>query len=283
VTAEATLREQILKRIHEDYPRRTSGVLVFGRPASAATGPGHPDLFGVALGRFLALEVKVLKAQPTPLQVQRIKDLRSAGAYAWVIRSPLDATRAVYQAKIGGRVPDTTDPIDFDDWFKEITSTPVSVPTASVADKAEPSTEADSDALDDLLNLGEEAAAQPEPVAADKPKRARRRAATTPVVEPEPLEELPSFDDAVTRPTVDDLQDARDAGLLGLQQPDPGIQALANQDQNLAYIVELIKAVGDRVTLVYEEINKVESVLLSMSEALTTLRTDFDALIEDEG
>src|SRR5262245_3601331 len=130
-TPEATLRAAVLKRIREDYPPSRSGVLVFGRPAGPSTGPGHPDLFGVALGRFLALEIKQGKEKPTPLQIERIHDLRRAGAYAWIIRSTLDATRAVYQAKKGGPVPTPNDPIDFDDWFKTITSEPVATSTAS--------------------------------------------------------------------------------------------------------------------------------------------------------
>jgi hypothetical protein len=267
VTAEARLRGDILKRIHEDYPRSKRQVLVFGRPAGASTGPGHPDLFGVACGHFLALEIKYgTKTKPTPLQVQHIQDLRMAGAYAWVVRSTLDATRAVYQAKIGGRVPDTTDPIDFDDWFKEITSTSnlssttnVAAATTSITEQAEPSTEADSAALDLTLDL--EAQADPDAPAVtlaeaqpEKQRRTRRSKNTA----------------ATTTPTVDDLQDARDAGLLGVS-----IQEQADADQGTAYLVELIKAVGDRVTLVYEQGNRIEA-------KLDKLQVDFDSLLEDE-
>src|SRR4029453_959202 len=124
----------------------------FGRPASGATGPGHPDLFGVVVGRFIALEIKVLKAKPTDLQIQRIKDLRQAGACAWVVRTPLEASKAIYQAKQGVAVmPD--EPIDFDDWFKEITSTASTPSSVSITEQAEPSTTADAAGLDEALNL----------------------------------------------------------------------------------------------------------------------------------
>src|SRR5262245_33124705 len=118
-TPEARLRADVLAAIRRDYPPSKGEVLVFGRPANASTGPGHPDLFGVAEGHFLALELKFgLKAKATDLQVQRIQDLRRAGGYAWVVRTTLDATRAVYWAKKGKTVPEQNDPIDFDDWFK---------------------------------------------------------------------------------------------------------------------------------------------------------------------
>jgi hypothetical protein len=251
VTAEATLRAAVLKRIHEDYPRRTSGVLVFGRPAGPSTGPGHPDLFGVVVGRFIALEIKVLKGVVAPLQVQRIKDLRQAGAYAWVVRTPLEASKAVYQAKIGGRMPTQEDPIDFDDWFKTIAGEPAKdEPRSAFAETATHG--------DDVLLLPEE-----EPVAQEG---------------------------GPTRPTIDDLQAARDAGLLGGNEPEPSPEAVAEMpeannkgarrgkfarlaapavpsDEHILAAVErleaTIKAVGERVTIVYEGVNRVETLLRS--------------------
>ena len=263
MTAEATLREAVLKRIHEDYPRRTSGVLVFGRPASGATGPGHPDLFGVVVGRFLALEIKVAKSQPTPLQIQRIKDLRSAGAYAWVVRNPLAATKAVYVAKQGVHRVMPDDTIDFDDWFKEIvSSTPVvttgtpidSTPmSTSIADQAAPSTEADAVGLDEAIDLAAEAAAQPTEVV-DRPRRGRKPKVDPRVAKGEAevaaLEELPSFD--LAEP-VAALVEAREDSLI-----------------------ELIKAVGDRVTEVWEQNQRIEI-------KLDKLASDFQSLLEDEG
>jgi hypothetical protein len=266
VTAEATLREAVLKRIREDYPRRTSGVLVFGRPASGATGPGHPDLFGVVVGRFIALEIKVLKSKPTDLQVQRIKDLRQAGAYAWIVRTPLEATRAVYQAKLGVHRVMPDDAIDFDDWFKEIISTTPSATTGtpidstpmstSIADQAAPSTEADAVSLDEATDLAAEAAAQPT-VEAERPRRGRRPKVDPRVAKGEAevaaLEELPSFD---LGPTADDLAQA---------EPDPDASSL----------IEVMKTIGDRVTMVFEAITRMEI-------RLDKLQADFNTLLEDE-
>jgi len=62
VTTEAALRARILAAVRQKWPRRT-GVLLFGRPASAATGAGHPDLSGVVRSRPIALEIKKAKAK----------------------------------------------------------------------------------------------------------------------------------------------------------------------------------------------------------------------------
>jgi hypothetical protein len=91
-TPEAGLRERILAAIRQDYPPRRSGVLVFGRPASSASGAGHPDLFGVALGRFFGLEIKMPGAKPTDLQVARIRTCVLQGLRAdRTVRSPLSS------------------------------------------------------------------------------------------------------------------------------------------------------------------------------------------------
>lgn len=291
MTAEGRLRADVLQRIRQDYPPSKREVLVFGRPASAATGPGHPDLFGVACGHFLALEIKYgSKTKPTPLQVSKIQDLRMAGAYAWVVRSTLDATRAVYQAKIGGRMASATDPIDFDDWFKEITS---SAPAPSVADKAEPSTADDAAAMDLALDL--DASADPDaPTAAlptqdeaqeaqavanvgtaldeaqaEKPRRRRGKPTADELATNNKLSEPP-------RPTIDDLQAARDAGLLGADTPEPVTE------RDLSILVGLVKAVGDRVTEVWEVAMRVDAKQDLILDRLHKLQVDFDTLLEDE-
>ena len=276
MTAEATLRGAVLKRINEDYPRRSSGVLVFGRPAGPSTGPGHPDLFGVALSRFFALEIKVLKAKPTPLQIQRIKDLRQAGAYAWIIRTPLEASKAVYQAKMGVNMTKPEDPIDFDDWFKEITTQP-----ASMSDKAEPSTEADAAALDEALDL--EATADPNAQAVSL--SAEEVASTGAVAEPAPVTRTRR---GRGKPTVAEVTannrvtpDVPSAEALAEYLPTE-IQAAADADQSLAYVVELVKAVGDRVTEVWEVAMRVDAKQDLILDRLHKLQVDFDTLLEDE-
>jgi hypothetical protein len=115
-TAEATLRARILAAVRTRWTRR-KGVLLFGRPASAATGPGHPDLLGVVRGRYLGLEIKKLRGRVTPLQAQRIRELREAGAYAWVVRSVEQAITCIQWTFEEGRVPMAEEPLDINDWL----------------------------------------------------------------------------------------------------------------------------------------------------------------------
>src|SRR5262249_52906308 len=126
--AEAGLRARILAAIRRDYPQSTSGVVIYGRPASGTTGPGHPDLFGVALSRFFALEIKTADGKPTPLQLDRIRLLRRAGGYVWIVRNELAALKAVFYVKRGGTNPMPDDAIDFDEWLKGVNGTPASPP-----------------------------------------------------------------------------------------------------------------------------------------------------------
>ena len=98
------------------WPRRL-GVLLFGRPASASTGPGHPDLFGIARGRFLALEIKKARAKPQPIQEQRLRELRECGAYAWIVRTEEQACYAVYWTVKGWTRPLSNEPLDLSDWL----------------------------------------------------------------------------------------------------------------------------------------------------------------------
>lgn len=277
MTAEATLRAAILKRIRDDYPPRKSGVLVFGRPAGAGTGAGHPDLFGVALSRFFALEIKLPKGKATPVQEQRILDLRMCGAYAWVIHSTLDATRAVFVAKRGGPVPMANEPIDFDDWFK------------SVINEAPAATEERPKTSEDMLT-------EPEPEIVDSTGVVLDLSQPAPdILDLIPTEATPpSVEDPTPRPTVADLPDIRAAIQA---QAEPSAESLAempevtpeqwaNAKPNrfvpsvtttaggaypswevvLEHITRLdadIRTVGDRVTLLYEAVNRVETLLRS--------------------
>ena len=274
MTTEARLRQDVLLRIRQDYPPSKREVLIFGRPASAATGPGHPDLFGVACGHFLALEIKVAKAKPMPLQVQRIQDLRFAGAYAWVIRSPLDATRAVYQAKIGGRVPAATDPIDFDDWFKEITSQPGA---ASVADKAEASTEADAAGLEATLDL--EATADPNAPTVDL------TAGFPPTLEDDPLPE-PTPEAVAEMPEVpaEKQRRARRGKYAGPTATELATNNRLTEPAVPAYehIDGVLRTIGDRITEVWEVAMRLDAKQDMILDRLHKLQVDFDTLLEDE-
>lgn len=223
-TPESRFRAEVLERIRADYPPSRGEVVVFGWPANASTGSGNPDLIGVACGRPVGLELKFgPKSQPTDAQVNRIHRLRRAGAYVWVIRSTLDATRAIYQAKTGGPVPMANDPIDFDDWFKNITAEAAAQEKATV------------------------------PVGLQGQQINR---------DPDPLPEEVIGLEEPERPSVDDLQVARDNGLLNADVPerfdsDEGLAPVVDAFQHL---VDVVKAVGDRVTEVWETVNRIEHV-----------------------
>jgi hypothetical protein len=244
-TTEATLRASILKAIRLRYHRR-DGVLVFGRPASAATGPGHPDLFGVVQGFFLALEIKTRTGRPTPLQVQRLLDLRECGAYAWVVRSPAEALAALAWILEGGRAPMTDEPIDLSSWLNTAPMTPVeqgaaeAVASVTAADVATAQTAFDAEARevgDDFL--------------------ATFPAALTAPVEngaveytPEPLPDFPSVDQPA--PAVSLGDDPAD------EPPDTrAFHSMLHNDLTGARAE--IRAVGDRVTLVFESLNRLET------------------------
>jgi len=234
-------------------------VLIFGRPASASTGAGHPDLFGVVLGRFIALEIKMPGGKLTPLQESRISDLRACGACAWVVRSPLDAVKAIFQTKQGVSVM-PEDPMDFDDWLKGVTPTeaeaaPVESPTEQAALSAgltvategeavfdfEPTDEAPAQAQSDVLDAMLEPQPEPEPEGSYIP-------------EPEPT----------------------------------SIQAQADADQGLAYSIEVTKTVGDRVTEVWEVMQRLMlqqsttfKLIVGLAQELVVMREQMNALLQE--
>lgn len=262
-TPEARLRAAVLKRIREDYPPSKRQVLVFGRPANASTGPGHPDLFGIALGHFLALEIKLPKVHPAPLQIERIADLRRAGAYAWVVRSTLAASKAVYQAKLGGRVPTPEEPIDFDDWFKSIASAPSEEPKPE-SPFAATATKGDDIPLSDDPNDF--------PPTTDEPAAEMLAEMLTEIVPderltPRPVE--PSPEALVEMPEVNNAG-ARRGRYADKVRP---IAHVTDDDVMAAIVVlsDLIKAVGDRTTEVYEGVNRVETLLRSRHNLLADL------------
>jgi len=226
-TPEATFRARVLHVIRLDYPPSKGEVLVFGRPAGPSTGPGHPDLFGVCLGHFLALELKFgAKSAPTPLQIQRIKDLRRAGAYAWVVHSEVSASKAVYQTKRGGPRPMAEDPIDFDDWFKSITTEAAATPAAAVP----------AGLADEVINR-----------------------------DPDPLPEEASFPQPGEPEPGSNWQP--EPVLLGTAEMPEGNGALPERSDVVPtlvaafdHLVDVVKTVGDRVTEVYEAVNRIETL-----------------------
>ena len=62
---------------------------------------GASDIIGIVkpTGRFLALEVKIGKADATPYQASFIRMVLEMGGYAAVVRSVDDALAAVAEAK----------------------------------------------------------------------------------------------------------------------------------------------------------------------------------------
>ena len=94
--------------------------------------------------RPIALEIKKARGKPTPLQILRLQDLRDAGCYAWIIRSPYDALEAVYWVVKGWTRPLSSEPLDLNAW---LTGSPPRVeaePFEPAAKAAPPSPDVDS-------------------------------------------------------------------------------------------------------------------------------------------
>jgi hypothetical protein len=95
--AEAGLRQRIRTAIRMKNP----DVLVVGQPAGGMTGRGRTDLYVIVAGRFVGLEIKTRTGRATQLQRDRIRDVRRAGGYAWLVRTPHAACVAVDIARKG--------------------------------------------------------------------------------------------------------------------------------------------------------------------------------------
>jgi hypothetical protein len=256
VTAEADLRARILHAVRQMWPRRL-GVLLFGRPASATTGPGHPDLFGIARGRFVALEIKKARAKATDLQIQRLRDLRDCGAYAWIVRTEEQACYAVYWTTKGWTRPMSNEPIDLSDWL--------------LGDDAKP-----QPAGDFAPNSTEPMPFEPGGGRAVDP------ADTFEIpVPPQQEAELVEINEVEFMIDGEPSREARiadlDARSEALDSPEP-IQQAADRDQEHALIQEAIdrldrdlRTVGDRVTLVYERIDTYTAVLSGIHGMLEKL------------
>lgn len=274
-TAEAALRAGILRAIRQRYTRR-QGVIVFGRPASAATGPGHPDLFGVVRGFFMALEIKTRTGKPTPLQVQRIQELREAGAYAWVVRSPAQALSALAHILEGGRAPMSNEPIDLNDWLN---SAPLTETEQGAAQAVASVTDADVDAAQAKFDAAAE-------VGTDDLLATFPAALTAPVdngtvdYTPEPLPDFESVEQPapeVSREEKLQSLDARDEALdsaYTAEHREAAASALGFDSAAQRMLVETnanVKAVGDRVTLVFESINRLETDVAAFGKMFRAL------------
>jgi len=297
-TAEATLRASILRAIRQRYQRR-HGVIVFGRPASAATGPGHPDLFGVVRGFFLALEIKTRTGKPTPLQVQRIQELREAGAYAWVVRSPAEGLAALRWILEGGKSPMSDEPIDLSAWLNEAPLTDTEQGAAAAVASV---TDADAaQALETFETMAQEAGGAddllsdfpaaisapvengtvdyvPEPlpefedlaqpastvIASEEvfPPEGERYGETAGMTREEKLQALDARDDALDAQSLgDDPADESHNTRLFHSMLRNDIQGTRND----------VRAVGDRVTLVFETINRLETDVAAFGKMFRSL------------
>ena len=231
------------------------GVSLWGRPASAASGPGHPDLGGVVRSRPIALEIKKAKGKPTPLQAQRIRDLRDCGAYAWVVRTVPEALEAVYWTAKGFTRPMSNEPLDLSSW---LSTEPARVEAAPFAPAAV------------------EAPAAPEPEAAEHAFN------FAPLSSPYTEEHHRAVQSALGHthePTIQEEADRdyetqlRSEALLGHGGDAPGIELAMLE--GLVTMVENMAAdqrtVGDRVTLVWEMMGQYTAVLQALDLKLGKL------------
>lgn len=288
-TAEATLRANILRAIRHSYTRR-QGVLVFGRPASAATGPGHPDLFGVVQGSFMGLEIKTRTGKPTPLQIQRLQELRECGAHAWVVRSPEQALRAIRWILEGGRAPMTDEPIDLNAWLNEAPLSAVeqgaAEAVASVTDADIAEAQADLDARAQEVGTDDLLATFPAALSGTVENG-------TVSYEPEPL---PDFEDlAQPAPEMSRAEKLADLDKRSdkLNQDWPEERALSGEAETLGddpaneshetrvfhsmlrndirSLQADVRTVGERVTLAFESLNRLETDVAAFGQMFRAL------------
>jgi len=259
-------------------------VLIFGYPASFETGPGHPDLFGVVRGLHLGLEIKTRTGRPTPLQVQRLRDLRECGAYAWIVRSEEQALAAVNWILRGGRAPMSNEPIDINDWLNS--PAPLGGETSDFAEGAMAAVAGVSDAdvanAQTALDVGAQEAGGAEDLLATFPA-----ALTAPVengaveYEPEPLPDFedlaqpaPEMSHAEKLADLDARGEALDSNPLGDDPADEShntrlFHSMLRND--IRGVQADVRAVGDRVTLVFETINRLETDVAAFGKMFRAL------------
>ena len=80
------MKESSLQRRIITY-LRAEGCYVFKVVGSPLQQRGTPDLLVCYQGRFLALEIKVPGAKPTPLQVHEMTKIGAAGGIATTVES----------------------------------------------------------------------------------------------------------------------------------------------------------------------------------------------------
>lgn len=93
------------------------GVKVFNVHGSAMTQAGTPDLICCVHGRFLGLELKVGRNQPSPIQLVRLREYEAAGGFCGVAWSVEDVDQILLdleaQARTDARLyPHLTESLD---------------------------------------------------------------------------------------------------------------------------------------------------------------------------
>lgn len=272
---EATLRAGVLRALH-----RTSGVCVWGWPASAFSGAGHPDLFGLVCGRFFALELKSRTGRATWRQKIAIRDIRKAGGYAWIVRTVHQAQQAVAWAQEGKHPPMADETLEIEDWFKDL-------PDFEPATVAEPATaEPAADEIewltDEPVIEGEDSVPGPthEEVLQDLDDRADALNTVGPVIltPPEPAKAVRK----TRRPTVADLPQEPLPAFTPEQQ---ALEIAVEEMNTLKRIDQDLRTVGDRVTMVHEESTNLRlelTVMRNVIQALEKAVSDLIALVSDE-
>lgn len=74
---------------------RARGAFAFKVHGGPTMMAGLPDIVGVYRGYSIWLEVKMPGEEPTPIQRQRIQQIRKAGGDAFVVYSVEDAVRVL--------------------------------------------------------------------------------------------------------------------------------------------------------------------------------------------
>ena len=87
---EATIQRRIL-----DYLNSLPGCRAVNNHGNGYQGAGRPDIFACYRGRFLVLEVKNEKGQPTKLQLHELAKWQAAGAVAGIVRSVDDVRKLI--------------------------------------------------------------------------------------------------------------------------------------------------------------------------------------------
>lgn len=74
---------------------KSQGIQVFKYPGLITAGV--PDLLCNFFGKFVAIELKVGKYQPTALQIKTLQSIRNTGGYSFVFRHTLEWEDRLYE------------------------------------------------------------------------------------------------------------------------------------------------------------------------------------------